>query len=380
MRKKPTTNEPNEFPDLLGSDNNLATLNSNFDYTHYDSSDEKINQLLKSSTIKEESGLTFATLSGLDPVYPDVDISTLAVKQESVVVAKKSVAPTMENTIPEVKSESVDRQHDSNVEVVQGNIAPNIAAAPKTEPQVNQAGISSKPDTSSLTFTIQYNIPQAAEATAQPTKEKNQNQWPDVSLKDSEVYIDQLAFEKIEDDIEKHIQCPDCDYRTDRQSNFNRHCKITHNMVRFSCDFCDKYFSDRCSLAGHINSSHEKKMHNCEFCPFTATRAFNLKLHIKSIYFNVKHQCKECEYSTSSNQALHKHVQARHKGINYLCPVEGCNFKTLNKMYLKRHFKHVHEQTQHRCQEEGCNYSSTTEDNLKYHIRTVHSGIRYTCD
>ena len=81
---------------------------------------------------------------------------------------------------------------------MQGNIASKIAAAPKTEPQVNQAGISSKPDTSSLTFTIQYNIPQAAEATAQPTKEKNQNQWPDVSLKDSEVYIDQLAFEKIE--------------------------------------------------------------------------------------------------------------------------------------------------------------------------------------
>ena len=80
LEKKPTTNEPNEFPDLLGSDNNLATLNSNFDYTHYESSDEKINQLLKSSTIKKESGLTFAALSGLDPVYPDVDISTLAVK------------------------------------------------------------------------------------------------------------------------------------------------------------------------------------------------------------------------------------------------------------------------------------------------------------
>ena len=56
----------------------------------------------------------------------------------------------MENTIPEVKSESVDRQHDSNEEVVQGNIAPNIAAAPKTEPQVTQA----------------------AEATMQPPKEK----------------------------------------------------------------------------------------------------------------------------------------------------------------------------------------------------------------
>ena len=181
-------------------------------------------------------------------------------------------------------------------------------------------------------------------------------EWTDDSLKDSEVHIDRLDFEKVEDDIEKHIQCPDCNYRIDRQSNFNRHCKITHNMVRFFCDFCDKYFSDRCSLARHVNSRHEKKMHNCKFCPFTATRASNLKSHIKSIHFNVKHQFTECEYSSSSNQALLKHVQARHKGINCLCPVEGCNFKTLNKMYLKGHFKHVHEQNQHRCQKEGCNF------------------------
>ena len=53
--------------------------------------------------------------------------------------------------------------------------------------------------------------------------------------------MDRLEFEKVEDDIGKCIQCPDCDYRTDRQNDFNGHCKITHNMLRFSCDFCDKY-------------------------------------------------------------------------------------------------------------------------------------------
>ena len=67
-------------------------------------------------------------------------------------------------------------------------------------------------------------------------------EWTDDSLKDSEVHIDRLDFEKVEDDIEKHIQCPDCNYRIDRQSNFNRHCKITHNIIRFPVIFVISIF------------------------------------------------------------------------------------------------------------------------------------------
>merc|ERR550532_2827316 len=99
--KKAEEHDTSDFPDLLDSDHSLATLNSNFDYNQYDASDEKIDQLLKTATIKEEeSGLTFATLGGLEPMYNNVDLSSLnPVKQEPVVVAKRSSAPPSALTV-----------------------------------------------------------------------------------------------------------------------------------------------------------------------------------------------------------------------------------------------------------------------------------------
>ena len=100
LEKKPANTKSSDLPDPLDSDNSLATLNSNFDYTHDETPNDKINQQLKNSTIKEESVLTLATLSGPDPVYPDIDLSSLTAKQESLVVTKKSVAPALENALP----------------------------------------------------------------------------------------------------------------------------------------------------------------------------------------------------------------------------------------------------------------------------------------
>ena len=70
---------------------------------------------MKNSTIKEESRLIFATLSGLDPVYPDVDLSSLTVKQEPIVVAKKSVAPSLDSTLTKIKYDSLGEQQPNNI-------------------------------------------------------------------------------------------------------------------------------------------------------------------------------------------------------------------------------------------------------------------------
>ena len=54
----------------------------------------------------------------------------------------------------------------------------------------------------------------------------------------------QLDEDEPELDIDKNIECPDCEYRTNRRSNFNRHIKTVHNLVRHVCSQCDKYFTD----------------------------------------------------------------------------------------------------------------------------------------
>ena len=73
-------NDSGEFPDLLDSESNLESLSS------YASSRPS-----KPVHEDQESGLTFATLSGVKPVYPESAISK--VPPENIVVARKSTAP-----------------------------------------------------------------------------------------------------------------------------------------------------------------------------------------------------------------------------------------------------------------------------------------------
>ena len=92
-------NDSGEFPDLLDSENSLANLNSNFNFTPFTSSseDKQLDTFLKSAeSIKIESGLTFTDLNGLKPEYPDIDVTGFAALQSSVVVAKKSTVHAAE--------------------------------------------------------------------------------------------------------------------------------------------------------------------------------------------------------------------------------------------------------------------------------------------
>ena len=108
--------------------------------------------------------------------------------------------------------------------------------------------------------------------------------WP-ASEEGVTVAVLQLGEDEPELDTEKNIECPDCDYRTDRRSNFNRHIKTVHNLVRHACPECDKYFTDRCSLSRHFSSTHKKVTHKCDLCPFTATRMSNLKAHMRATHY-----------------------------------------------------------------------------------------------
>merc|ERR1719449_150974 len=95
-------------------------------------------------------------------------------------------------------------------------------------------------------------------------------EWPQESKE--YVFVDQLDVYEPEEDCDKAIKCPDCEYATNRQSNFARHINTVHNLVRFHCTQCDKYFADKCSLSRHIKTCHSKILYQCDVCLFTATR------------------------------------------------------------------------------------------------------------
>ena len=135
-------------------------------------------------------------------------------------------------------------------------------------------------------------------------EEDDEFSWPNGSEEEVFGGVLKLDEDEPELDADKNIECPDCEYRTNRRSNFNRHIKTVHNLVRHACSQCDKYFTDRCSLSRHFSSTHQKVTHKCDTCPFTATRLSNLKAHIRASHLQIKLQCSECDYKSDTSQTL----------------------------------------------------------------------------
>jgi hypothetical protein len=96
-------NDSGEFPDLLDSESNLESLSSVNLVTATRSKPDALHE-------DHESGLTFATLSGVKPEYPDG-----VQRKDNVVVARKSSAAPL---IP--KSEAVGNNAGGNNEVAGG--------------------------------------------------------------------------------------------------------------------------------------------------------------------------------------------------------------------------------------------------------------------
>ena len=120
-------NDSGEFPDLLDSESNLESLS-------FASASRP-----KSLKVHEdqESGLTFATLSGVKPVYPD---GLESPDKTNVVVARKSAAVPVNKPSSQQQHQQVQHQKSAKVEAAASdsvNIDGNLNAQVKTEDLVS---------------------------------------------------------------------------------------------------------------------------------------------------------------------------------------------------------------------------------------------------
>ena len=103
MPKDPETshNDSGEFPDLLDSESNLSMDYSKFGTVKYQVAPNP--QSSPALMQEDETGLTFATLSGVE--YSSTDLAkVLPVKDEPVVVARKSSVPVQAKAKPPVEA------------------------------------------------------------------------------------------------------------------------------------------------------------------------------------------------------------------------------------------------------------------------------------
>ena len=419
--KKTIHNDSGDFPDLLDSDHSLATLNSNFEY--YEASDDKIDQILKTTTIKDESGLTFATLSGLDPTYPDIDLSSLTpVKQESVVVAKKSVVPSVE--VKEAKEESAVQESPVTL------VCPDLQVTPTVLAPQDHSG--------ALTFTIQYpTVPPPQPDVVAKEEEPNIEldiklpQQPDISMapapEETQIKSDVSHIQPILPPVDpnakdptketktvvtasgqkievptiitngydfdnllclicerqqfkndktlinhllnhfgvapKMATCPICGISLQKKS-FARHKRLHGDIEPEVCPYCKKEFREKRSLDKHIRQIHEaERPYPCEHCTESFRNQIELKNHINRHLKDYPFKCDVCSMTFQKQEALTTHYRLHTGEKPFTCPY--CDKKFTSEKNKRVHVLRHQGLLSHKC--DYCDMTFQSRSHLLKH-------------
>ena len=384
--KKAEEHDVSDFPDLLDSDHSLATLNSNFDYNQYDASDEKIDQLLKTATIKEEeSGLTFATLGGLDPMYNNVDLSSLnPVKEEPVVVAKRSSAPPSALT---VLSDPV-KVEEPALEPPQATVlapAPPVTMTPVmvTPAPALMAPVAPDPG---LTFTIQYPGTVAAPAVAPSVPPLPQQPDPSVmSAEDTEasdpeppqMNVDVSQIRPILPEADPGAYDPlkeTFTYTTNAGVKIDVPTIITsgYDFENLTCLFCEKQqFKNDKTLINHLLNHFgvAPKMATCPICGLSLQKK-SFARHVR-LHGDVKPEvCPYCKKEFREKRSLEKHIRAIHEAERPF-PCEHCTESFRNQIELKNHINRHLKDYPFKC--DVCSMTFQKQEALTTHYR-LHTG------
>ena len=407
--KKPVVSETGDFPDLLDSDHSLATLNSNFDYNQYDASDEKLDQLLKTTTdIKEESGLTFATLGGLDPLYSNVDLSSLTpLKQEPVVVAKKSTAPSIDHNIVKEEQLAPAPVPDTNIMSMSPvppppSIMTSVPSVPPVAPvaPVTPAIIAAPPqDQGSLTFTIQYpsvasvsNVSNVAQLPQQPDPSVNviKEEPPRVDMNPPDEPPQQpiktgdiSQIKPILPPVDPNAKDPTKEtftYTTSSGQKIEVPTIITsgYDFENLLCLFCDRQqFKNDKTLINHLLNHFgvAPKMATCPICGLSLQKK-SFARHVR-LHGDVKPEvCPYCKKEFREKRSLDKHIRAIHEAERPY-PCEHCTESFRNQIELKNHINRHLKDYPFKC--DVCSMTFNKQEALTTHYRQ-HTGEKpFTC-
>ena len=175
----------------------------------------------------------------------------------------------------------------------------------------------------------------------------------------------------------KRFHCEQCEYKTSRKCDLNKHIKQVHEKIKdVECPSCEFKCSTKSQLNQHIKQVHDKiKDVHCPTCEFKCTTQGQLKIHIKAVHDKIKDvHCPTCEFKCSTKGDLKNHIKAVHDKIKDVhCPT--CEFKCSAQSDLKAHIKAVHDKIKDvNCP--SCEFKCSTQSNLKAHIKMVHDKIK----
>ena len=398
---KPQHNDSGEFPDLLDSSNSLANLNSNYNYSHHYSSttDEKLDSFFKAvGSIKEESGLTFTTLDGLKPDYPDIEVPSFADLKPSgpIVVAKRSVIP-----MTEVKLD-LEQGNQVELDIKTGILPAEIKHEPApilevTAPSSVQTMVANDP---SLSFPAQfYPSAQPSSSLTTPVEVKHElipkQETPIVNISDLSASSLPLKEEKdliptqpsapapqpLEPPVQKDPVKETYTVITEGGLKVEVPTIITggYDFDNLLCLFCEKQqFKNDKTLINHLLSHFgvAPKMATCPICHLSLQKK-SFARHVR-LHGDVQPEvCPYCKKEFREKRSLEKHVRAIHEAERPF-PCDQCSEAFRNQIELKNHKTRHLKDHPFKC--DTCPMSFQKQEALTTHYR-LHTGEKpFACN
>lgn len=152
-------------------------------------------------------------------------------------------------------------------------------------------------------------------------------------------------MENIQSLEQQQFTCEQC-FRSFRKKNkLNRHIKEIHlNIKAYTCNICHKSFKRNSHLKRHqIVHSEDPKPFKCLYpnCLMRFSDKYHLQRHVRVKHKNINFSCENCNLSFEKKLFLYKHNFQSHKIEKpFKCAQNHCFKSFYTKGVLAKHLRH----------------------------------------
>jgi len=111
----------------------------------------------------------------------------------------------------------------------------------------------------------------------------------------------------------RKLDCPQCNYSTDRHAHLLEHVLIHAVDKPFKCTVCDYSAARNRSLKEHMRQHTGEKPFKCSNCDYSTARNRSLTQHMIQHTGEKPFKCSNCDYSAASTNALKGHMMRKHQ-------------------------------------------------------------------